>query len=145
MMPADISAKTDRLRDLLKSHASALVAFSGGVDSTFLVRIAHEVLGSRCLALTTASPTTPADDLAAARELAQTIGVSHLVVDTDELQVPGYAENPIDRCRYCKSNLYEICDAEAAARGLGVVLDGVNVDDLSDHRPGLVAASAHSV
>ena len=145
MMPADISAKTDRLRDLLKSHASALVAFSGGVDSTFLVRIAHEVLGSRCLALTTASPTTPADDLAAARELAQTIGVSHLVVDTDELQVPGYAENPIDRCRYCKSNLYEICDAEAAARGLGVVLDGVNVDDLSDHRPGLVAAAAHAV
>jgi uncharacterized protein len=141
----DIEAKVTRLRHLLAGCDSALVAFSGGVDSTFLVRIAHEVLGARCLALTTASPTTPPDDLAEARALAEHIGVAHRVVDTDELQVPGYAENPVDRCRYCKSNLYDICSAEAATRGLAVLMDGVNVDDLSDHRPGLVAAAAHGV
>jgi uncharacterized protein len=144
-MAADIATKIERLRDLLATCDSALVAFSGGVDSTFVVRIAHEALGARCLALTTASRTTPADDLADARGLAATLGVAHLVVETDELQVPGYAENPVDRCRYCKTNLYDICGAEAAARGLAVVLDGVNVDDLSDHRPGLVAAAAHGV
>jgi uncharacterized protein len=142
---ADIEAKVDRLRDLLASCDSALVAFSGGVDSSFLVRVAHEVLGARCLALTTASRTTPSDDLAESRALAATLGVAHVVVDTDELQLPGYAENPVDRCRYCKSNLYDICGAEAARRGLAVVLDGVNVDDLADHRPGLVAAAAHGV
>jgi len=142
---ADIDAKVDRLRHLLTACDSVLVAFSGGVDSTFLVRVAHEVLGPRCLALTTASRTTPEDDLAEARALATRLGVDHLVVDTDELGVPGYAENPIDRCRYCKSNLYDICDAEAVTRGLGVVMDGVNVDDLADHRPGLLAAAAHNV
>ncbi len=140
-----IEAKLARLRSQLGAHPSALVAFSGGVDSTFLLRVARDVLGERCLALTTASPTTPADDLADARALAASMGVAHLIIDTNELRIPGYAENPVDRCRFCKSNLYVICQREAAARAIAIVLDGTNLDDLGDHRPGLAAASAHGV
>ncbi len=140
-----LDAKVVRLRELIGSLDSALIAFSGGVDSTFLLRVAHEVLGERCVALTTASPTTPHDDLAEARALASAIGVTHLVIGTDELRIPGYAENPVDRCWFCKDNLFVICAAEAARRGLAAVLDGANLDDLADHRPGLRAAEEHGV
>jgi uncharacterized protein len=141
----DLDAKVARLRALLDAMPSALVAFSGGVDSTFLVRVAHEVLGDRCLALTTVSATTPADDLAAARALAAQVGVAHVCVDTDELAIPGYAANPVNRCWFCKDNLYTICLAEAERRGFAAVVDGANVDDLGDHRPGLRAAEQRNV
>ena len=141
----DLDAKVARLRGLLDAMPSALVAFSGGVDSTFLVRVAHEVLGDRCLALTTVSATTPADDLAAARALAAQVGVAHVCVDTDELAIPGYAANPVNRCWFCKDNLYTICLAEAERRGFAAVVDGANVDDLGDHRPGLRAAEQRNV
>src|SRR6516162_6158321 len=137
--------KLIRLRGLLGELESALVAFSGGVDSTFLLRVAHEVLGPRCLALTTVSPTTPADDLEEARMLAAAMGVEHLIVDTNELAIAGYAENPTNRCYFCKDNLFVICAAEATRRGLAAVLDGANLDDLGDHRPGLTAASEHGL
>jgi uncharacterized protein len=107
--------------------------------------VAHEVLGSRCLALTTTSATTPAEDLADARAIAGSLGVTHVVIDTDELSIPGYAENPVDRCWFCKDNLFVICAAEATRRGLATVLDGANLDDLGDHRPGLSAAAEHGV
>lgn len=137
--------KLERLRALLGRLDSALVAFSGGVDSTFLLRVAHEVLGARCIALTTASSTTPAADLAEARAFAAALGVAHVVVDTDELRIPGYADNPVNRCWFCKDNLFVICATEAKARGLAAVLDGANLDDLADHRPGLTAAAEHDV
>jgi pyridinium-3,5-biscarboxylic acid mononucleotide sulfurtransferase len=140
-----LDEKLHRLRSLLGELESALVAFSGGVDSTFLLRVAHEVLGSRCLALTTVSPTTPADDLEEARTLAAALGIEHVIVDTNELAIAGYAENPTNRCYFCKDNLFVICAAEAKRRGLAVVLDGANLDDLGDHRPGLTAASQHGV
>jgi pyridinium-3,5-biscarboxylic acid mononucleotide sulfurtransferase len=140
-----LDEKLGRLRGLLGELDSALVAFSGGVDSTFLLRVAHEVLGARCVALTTASSTTPADDLAEARVLAAAIGAIHVVVETDELRIPGYAENPVNRCWFCKDNLFVICAAEAASRGFAAVLDGANVDDLTDHRPGLTAATEYRV
>ncbi len=124
---------------------SALVAFSGGVDSTFLLRVAHDVLADRCLALTTVSPTTPPDDLADARALAVEIDASHVVIEANELDIPGYAANPVNRCYFCKDSLFTICLAEAARRGLGAVLDGANLDDLGDHRPGLKAAEEQGV
>ena len=124
---------------------SALVAFSGGVDSTFLLRVARDVLSERCVALTTVSPTTPADDLAEAKRFAAALGVVHILVDTNELEIAGYAENPTNRCYFCKDNLFTICAAEAAQRGLAVVIDGANRDDLVDHRPGLVAAAERGV
>jgi uncharacterized protein len=142
---AEAETKVRRLETLLADLPSALVAFSGGVDSTFLVRVAHGVLGDRCVALTTVSPTTPADDLAEAKRLARAIGIAHIVVDANELTIPGYAENPTNRCYFCKDNLFTICAAEAERRGLTVVLDGANVDDLTDHRPGLIAAAEKGV
>lgn len=137
--------KVDHLRSLLGELDAVLVAFSGGVDSSFLLHVAAGVLGPRCLALTTVSPTTPAGDLDDARALATALGVEHVVHATDELAVPGYAENPVDRCYLCKDNLFVICRDEAARRGIGVIVDGANVDDLGDHRPGLGAASEHGV
>jgi uncharacterized protein len=137
--------KLDRLRAILAETPSALVAFSGGVDSTFLLCVAHDVLGDRCLALTTVSPTTPAEDVEDARRIAARLGVEHLLVDANELEIAGYAENPPDRCYFCKDNLFTICAAEAARRGIAIVLDGANLDDLGDHRPGLVAAAEQGV
>jgi uncharacterized protein len=141
----ELEAKLDRLRALLGELPSALVAFSGGVDSSFLLRVASEVLGDRCVALTTLSPTTPADDVEDAKRLAAALGVEHVLVDANELEIAGYAENPINRCYFCKDNLFTICAAEAERRGGTVVLDGANVDDLHDHRPGLQAAAEQGV
>jgi len=140
-----LAVKLDRLRDLLAGMPSALVAFSGGVDSTFLLRVARDVLAERCVALTTVSPTTPPDDVAEAKRLAAAFGVVHVLVDTDELAIAGYADNPTNRCYFCKDNLFTICADEAGRRGLAVVIDGANRDDLADHRPGLVAAAERGV
>ena len=140
-----VDAKLARLRETLAAFPSALIAFSGGVDSAFLLRVAAEALGARCTALTTVSPTTPAADLADARRLAADLGVTHVVVEADELAIPGYAANGPERCYLCKDHLYDVCRAEAARRGIAVILDGVNVDDLGDHRPGLRAAGEQHV
>jgi uncharacterized protein len=141
----ELDAKVDRLRALLRELRSALVAFSGGVDSSFLLRVASEVLGTQCVALTTVTPTTPAEDIEDAKQLAVTLGVEHVLIDANELEIAGYAENPINRCYFCKDNLFTICAAEAARRGGPIVLDGANTDDLRDHRPGLQAAAEQGV
>lgn len=140
-----LAAKLMHLRSALAALPSALVAVSGGVDSSLLLRVAHEVLGDRLSALTTVSPTNPEEDTAAATVLAQTLGVEHLVVEANELEIPGYAANPPDRCYLCKDRLYDICAVQAQARGRAVILDGVNLDDLGDYRPGLRAAEEHGV
>lgn len=138
----DLPTKLARLQSLVGELGSALLAFSGGVDSALLLRVAHDVLGERLTALTSVSPTNPEEDTAEAVALAGALGVRHVVVDSNELEIPGYAANPIDRCFLCKDRLYEICMAEARTRGIAVIIDGVNVDDLGDYRPGLRAADA---
>ncbi len=140
-----LTAKLTDLRTILAALPSALVAVSGGVDSSFLLRVAHEVLGDRLSALTTVSPTNPEEDTAAAATLARALGVEHLVIDANELEIPGYAANPVDRCYLCKDRLYDICAERASARGRAAILDGVNLDDLGDYRPGLRAAEEHGV
>lgn len=140
-----LEAKLERLREILTETAPALVAFSGGVDSSFLLRFAADLPGNRPIALTTVSPTNPEEDTEDAAELARELGLEHVVVHANELEIPGYRENPVDRCYFCKTNLYEIAGAEATRRGIRWILDGVNTDDLGDYRPGLRAAEEREV
>jgi uncharacterized protein len=135
-----LADKHAHLRELLGGYASALVCFSGGVDSTLLLRVAHDVLGERCVGLTTVSITMAASERRAATELADRIGARLEVVDSHELEREGFAQNPTDRCYHCKAELLEIARPRADALGLAEVLLGTNLDDLGDHRPGLRAA-----
>jgi hypothetical protein len=125
------------LRATLRDCGRVLVAFSGGVDSSFVLRVAVEELGENVIALTTKSPTAVDDDLVLAVALAEEWGVRHLIVDANELEIPGYAANPTNRCYFCKDRLYDICWTEATKLGIVHVVDGVNQDDLGDYRPGL--------
>lgn len=140
-----LAAKIAELRAIVRSVGSAVVAFSGGVDSTLVLHVARQELGEAVLALTTSSASLPAHELREARDLAARCGARHVVVDTDEAAIPDYARNPANRCYFCKDNLYRICHAHAAAGGFMAILDGVNADDLGDHRPGLTAAEEQSV
>jgi uncharacterized protein len=133
------------LRATLRDCGRVLVAFSGGVDSSFVLRVAVEELGENVIALTTKSPTAVDDDLVLAVALAEEWGVRHLIVDANELEIPGYAANPTNRCYFCKDRLYDICWTEATKLGIVHVVDGVNQDDLGDYRPGLQAASERAV
>jgi uncharacterized protein len=133
-------SKLERLRDLLRGLEKALVAFSGGVDSTFLLKVAVDVLGDKVLALTAVSPSLAEAELQEAKDLAARIGATHRLVQSREGEDPRYVANPTNRCYYCKSELYRICGEISDNEGW-VVLDGVNLDDLGDHRPGRQAAA----
>jgi uncharacterized protein len=132
--------KLARLRETIAGYGSAVVCFSGGVDSTFLLRVAHDVLGEGCVALTAVSVTMAASERAGAVELGRSLGVRHEVIESNEMERPGFAANPVDRCYHCKAELLEIAQPAAERLGLGAVLLGTNMDDLGDHRPGLKAA-----
>lgn len=136
--------KLQKLKDLLHSMPGVVIAYSGGVDSTFLAVIAHEVLKDKALAITAVSPTYPEQQLSEAEALAKKFGLAHRVIHTNEFDDANYVANPANRCYYCKSSLFrELCSI-AGERGW-VVLDGANVDDLSDHRPGHQAAKEMGV
>lgn len=137
----DLDALQQRLDTLLASLGPVLIAFSGGVDSTLLLWTACKVLGpGRVVALTATSPTYPAHEFAESRRLADAIGVRQLVVESNELEIPGFADNPPRRCYHCKHELFALCVAKARELGLATVLDGANLDDLDDFRPGRDAA-----
>ncbi len=140
-----LEVKLEHLRGLFRPLQSLMVAFSGGVDSTFVLKVAHETIGERVLALTTTSPTMPDDDRISALEMARLIGARHLVIESNELEIPGYARNPIDRCYLCKHNLFTVCEAKARELQIDEIVDGLNLDDLHDYRPGIKAASEKRV
>jgi uncharacterized protein len=135
----------DRMKEAVRATGGALVAFSGGVDSTLVLAVAREVLGDRAVALTAHSPSVPQAEREEARALAVRIGARHLEVESLEGEDPRYRENTTERCYFCKSELYRICDDASARLGLGTVLDGFNADDRGDHRPGHRAAGEHRV
>jgi uncharacterized protein len=137
--------KDHRLRELLSGFSSAIVAFSGGVDSAYLSVVATQVLGPGALCVTADSPSYPEHHRSLARQVAQTFALRHEVVATAELERPEYRANPVNRCYYCKDELYSTLTALASARAIDVVLDGNNADDRGDYRPGRTAAREHGV
>jgi uncharacterized protein len=142
---AELSAKRDRLLDILRRYGSAAVAFSGGIDSTVVAQAAHLALGSHAVALTADSPSVPRAEIRDAEELARHIGITHRLMPTEEFADPDYVKNDGTRCYHCKSELYSCIETLLPELGLAVICSGANLDDLGDYRPGLTAAAEHAV
>lgn len=135
----DLHGKLNKLKRIIKELGSVAVAFSGGTDSTFLLKVAHDVLRCNSAAVTARSASFPARELNAAVEFARKIEANHVIIDTGELDIEGFLENPVNRCYLCKKEIFSKILAYARANGLRHVADGSNVDDLGDFRPGLRA------
>ena len=140
-----IEQKWERLKTLLREMQCAMLAYSGGVDSSLLMKAASEVLGPRLIAVTSVSETYPPGELEAAKAFARQLGVTHRVLRTTELSSEDFVQNSTDRCYFCKKELFEKIRQIADTEGIPVILDGSNADDLKDYRPGTKAAKEYSV
>jgi pyridinium-3,5-biscarboxylic acid mononucleotide sulfurtransferase len=137
--------KEQKLEELLKSMAPVIVAFSGGVDSSYLAYKAHQVLGSKSLAVMAESPSVPSQQRRMASRVAEQIGMAFKIVNTQELERADYSSNPSNRCYFCKDELFSRLRAVAREAGSAAILDGLNADDLGDFRPGRKAGEEHQV
>ncbi|MFM7471109.1 MAG: ATP-dependent sacrificial sulfur transferase LarE [Nodosilinea sp.] len=137
--------KLNQLKALFATMDRALIAYSGGVDSALVAKVAWDVLGEQALAITANSPSLMEADLQEAKIQAQAIGIPHQVVDTQEMENPNYTANPTNRCYFCKSELHDTLKPLAQQWGYPYVVDGVNADDLRDYRPGIQAAQERGV
>ncbi len=135
-----LTEKLEKLKLLFAEMEQALIAYSGGVDSTLVAKIAYDVLGDRALAVTAVSPSLLPEELEDAEIQAATIGIAHKIIQTHEMENPNYTANPVNRCYFCKSELHDNLKPLALELGYPYVIDGVNADDLHDYRPGIQAA-----
>lgn len=135
-MQSEIREKYEALQIILKSLGSVAVAYSSGVDSTFLIKVAKDVLGDKAVAITVSSTVFPRRELAESIEFCESSGIIHKIIEVDELAIPGFAENPTDRCYICKKQIFTKILSEAKALGSDYVVEGSNTDDDGDYRPG---------
>ena len=144
-MTPELEQKYRALQEIMRGYDSAIVAFSGGIDSSLVAYIAGQLLGKRALAVTSGSASLKRTDLALSKRLSDDWGLAHQIIVTDELSKADYRANPTNRCFHCKTSLYTELDGIARAQGYTHILNGTNLDDLGDHRPGLIAADNHAV
>ncbi len=140
-----LEANYAKLQGILKDLGSVLVAFSGGVDSTLLLKVAHDILGQQAAGATALSPTYPHEQLTDARKLAQQIGVQHFLIKSEQLSMAEFVQNDPQRCYHCKKELFDKLRGLAAQEGYAYIAEGTNLDDLGDYRPGLRAALEHGI
>lgn len=141
----DLQQKFQKLKDILKEIGSAAIAYSGGVDSTFLLKVAYDELGDNIIAVTAKSSTYPEREYKEAQKYIAQFGAKHITIVSEELEIEGFAKNPVNRCYFCKTELFGKVRQEADKYGLKHVLDGSNFDDIGDYRPGMKAAKEQGV